>query len=389
MSRPELNLANRDGLRRILAVRLDNIGDVVMLGPALRALRQALPDSEITLMASPAGSQAAPLLPWVDKLITWRAVWQELSSSDGFEPQREFRMINRLSRGKYDAAFIFTSFSQSPFPPAYACFLAGIPIRVGHSKEFGGQVLTHSGSPPPDSGHQVDRNLALLELAGFPLAGRLLELKLPTRAARSAEGLLTRAGLDPDEPYIFLAPGASCSARRYDPHRYAQIAKALPELTGMRVVIAGSQKEASSIAPLIHAIEDIPPGSIVSLVGQTSVLELAEVIKRSTLVITNNSASLHLADAFNRPVVALYSGTEYKTQWEPRFAPARLLKVETDCSPCYSFQCPYSMECLDIHPEEVLKASLSLLDADPHSTGTHVKVKAKHPATRDLLKSGY
>lgn len=359
-----MKLTNREDLRRILVMRLDNIGDIIMLGPALRALRHDLPDAHITLMASPAGSQAAPLLPWVDEVVTWRAVWQELTSSSHFEPQHEMALVNSLRQGQYDAAFIFTSFSQSPFPPAYACYLAGIPVRVGHSKEFGGQTLTHSSFPPPDSGHQVDRNLALLEMTGFPLAGRQLELHVPAHAANSAEDLLRKAGFVRDEPYILLAPGASCSARRYDPHRFAQVAKAIPELTNLRVIVAGSQKEASKIAPVVQAAKFARTGAIASLVGQTTVLELAELIRHSQLVIANNSASLHLADAFRRPMVILYSGTEYKSQWEPRSAPYRLLRVETDCSPCYNFECPFSMECLDIRPEEILKASLQLLNAE-------------------------
>jgi ADP-heptose:LPS heptosyltransferase len=377
MLRPEMDLVGRDKLQRILAIRLDNIGDIIMLGPALRSLRAALPKTHISLLASPAGTHAAALLPWIDQVITWRAVWQELSSSSDFGAQRESQLIDILQKGQYEAAFIFTSFSQSPFPPAYACYLAEIPIRIGHSKEFGGQTLTHAGSPPPDSGHQVDRNLALIEMTGFPAAGNHLELHIPHKAVLSADILLAQAGLDPDEPFILLAPGASCSARRYDAHRFADVARSLPALTGLPVVIVGSHSEAETIGPVIQTARQARPGTIISLVGQTTVLELAALIQRSKLVIANNSASLHMADAFNRPMVILYSGTEHLTQWEPRLAPSRLLKVPTDCSPCYSFQCPFSMECLDIGPEEVLGACLTLLQEKTKSEVWQVGVGAK------------
>jgi ADP-heptose:LPS heptosyltransferase len=377
MLRPEKDLIGRDSMHRIVAIRLDNIGDVIMLGPALRSLRTALPKAHISLLASPAGTQAAALLPWIDQVITWRAVWQELSSSPDFGAEREHQLIGILHKGQYDAAFIFTSFSQSPFPPAYACFLAEIPIRIGHSKEFGGQTLTHSGSPPPDSGHQVDRNLALIEMTGFPTAGNHLELHIPQKAVISADSLLAHVGLDPDEPFILIAPGASCSARRYDAHRFAEVARSLPALTGLPVVIVGTHSEAETIDPVTQTAHQAGPGTIISLVGQTTVLELAALIKRSKLVIANNSASLHMADAFNRPMVILYSGTEYLTQWEPRHAPSRLLKVPTDCSPCYSFQCPFSMECLDIDPDEVLGSCLTLLQEKTKSEIWHIGVGAK------------
>jgi ADP-heptose:LPS heptosyltransferase len=118
-------------LKNILAIRLDNIGDVVMTGPALRALRQAAPGAKITLMASPGGSQVAPLLPWIEDVITWRAVWQDISQNAPMAPENEFELVNLLAAQSFDAAFIFTSFSQSPHPPAYACYLARIPLRAG------------------------------------------------------------------------------------------------------------------------------------------------------------------------------------------------------------------------------------------------------------------
>src|SRR5581483_3379740 len=111
--------------RHILAVRMDNIGDVVMLGPALRAVKESLPEARITLLASPAGSTAAPLLPWVDDVITWRAVWQDLGHLD-FDPTRERQLIDLLAQRRFDAALLFTSFSQTPHALGYACYLAEI-----------------------------------------------------------------------------------------------------------------------------------------------------------------------------------------------------------------------------------------------------------------------
>src|SRR5512146_2310866 len=151
-----------DSLQRILAIRLDNIGDVVMTGPALRALRQAYPSARITLMASPAGSQVIPLLPWVDDGITWRAVWQDIGQNVPVEPEKEYQRVELLKERDVEAAFIFTSFSQSPYPPAYACYLAGIPIRAGQSPEFGGGLLSHWVRPLDQAAYQVDRNLHLL-----------------------------------------------------------------------------------------------------------------------------------------------------------------------------------------------------------------------------------
>ena len=135
--------------KNILAVRLDNIGDVVMLGPALRAVKETSPEARLTLLASLAGSTAVPLLPWVDDVITWRPIWQDVGGCMPFHPARERELINMLAERQFDAALIFTSFSQTPHTPGYACYLAGIPLRAGESKEFGGSTLTTElkGSP--------------------------------------------------------------------------------------------------------------------------------------------------------------------------------------------------------------------------------------------------
>ena len=120
-----------DAARRILVIRLDNIGDVVMLGPALRALRAAVSSAETTLLCSPAGAQAAELLtPWLDEVLVWRASWQDASGTHALDPARELALIAELRARDFDAAIVSTSFSQSAYPPAYACALAGIPVRA-------------------------------------------------------------------------------------------------------------------------------------------------------------------------------------------------------------------------------------------------------------------
>jgi ADP-heptose:LPS heptosyltransferase len=346
-------------LSRILAIRLDNIGDVVMLGPALRALRQAYPAARITLMASPAGSQAAPLLPWVDDVITWRAVWQDIGKDVVVDVEKERELVALLDRRRFDAALIFTSFSQSPYPPAYACYLAAISIRAGQSNEFGGGLLTHWVRPPAGSQYQVERNLHLLREAGIPAADTSLELRVPAEETRRAEEILAGRGIPAGSPYLVLAPGASAAARRYDETRFAQAARFLIDATGLPLVILGSPRETGKF-PALQALaaEDT---RVVSLFGETTVAEMAGVIQRAALVIANNSSAMHMAAAFRRPAVILFAGTERLEEWAPRLELVRILNRYTTCSPCRAFQCPYQMECLDIPAEEVASTGLELL----------------------------
>lgn len=343
--------------RRILAVRLDNTGDVVMLGPALRALAEALPGARLTLMASPAGSRAAPLLPWIDDVLVHRAAWQDASGRLPQSPRRERAMVDRLRRGRFDAAFVFTSFSQTPFAPAFACYLAGIPVRVGQSRDFGGSLLSHQVPPPPEDHHQAERNLWLLEAVGVPVHLRDLQLVVPSAARAGAEAVLARVGILPGDRFAVLAPAASCSARTYPPVRSGRVARMLAERTGLPVVMVASPRDRG----VVDAVAAEAGPALRSLAGRTGVPELAEVVRRASLVIANNSLALHLADAFRVPQVVLYSGTDLETQWEPRADRARVLRRPTGCSPCYGLECPFRLECLDIPPEEVVDAALSLV----------------------------
>ncbi|MDP9388863.1 MAG: glycosyltransferase family 9 protein [Actinomycetota bacterium] len=345
------------GADRVLAVRLDNVGDVVMLGPALRALRRHLPHVHLTLLASPGGSQAAPLLPWVDEVMVERVVWQDAGGRLALDPARELALVGRIAERQFDAALVFTSFSQSPWPPAYACYLAGVPRRAAQAGDFGGSLLTDVVAPMPTESHQVDRNLHLVEALGVPLAGRHLEIAVPTDADERATLLLAEAGIGPGVPFVALAPAASCPARRYPPERFAAVAASLAG-AGWPVVVLGSAAEAELTAPILEATAGRP---VVSLVGRTSVPELAAVLGRAALVLANDSGPMHLADALRIPLVVLFSGTDVESQWRPRTVPSRLLRRATTCSPCYRFTCPYDLACLDIPPEEVVAHALDLL----------------------------
>lgn len=343
-------------LSRILLLRLDNVGDVVLLTPAMRCLRAAYPEAEITLLASPAGAQLAPLLPFVDCVWTRRALWQDARGTLATDPAAEWAFIEELRRAAFDAAFVFTSFSQSPYAPAYACFLAGIPVRVGQGRDFSGAVLTHWIRPGPDAWHQAERNLHLLRSVGFSPEHSRLTLDVPVPVADSARRKLALAGIDPTRPYLCVAPGASCSARRYPASDYRSAIKRILRSTGLPVALIGAPRERTLLEGIARDLE-----GVVALAGTLDLPEACAVIQYASLVLTNDSGPMHMADAFGRPQVVLFSGTELESQWRPRLSPALLLRRPTPCTPCYRFDCCHDLECLDIPPEEVEAAVLKLL----------------------------
>lgn len=334
--------------QNILAIRLDNIGDVIMLGPALRTVKETVPGARLTLLASPAGATAAPLLPWIDDVIVWRASWQDVGGRIPFDPEREQQLIKMLSEYTFDAALIFTSFSQSPHVPGYVCYLAGIPLRAGESKEFSGGILTTELRSAPDELHQVERNLRLVEQLGFVARDRQLKIEINDKARAKVPELLAAKGLNVQDPYIVIHPGASAQARRYPTKRFGTLARLLTR-KGQQVFLTGVEKEASMIQEIF---EHAPEAHYI--IG-TTLAEYAALIQQAALVICNDSLPMHLADALRTPVLALFSGTDYEEQWRPRATYSRLLRRETACHPCYLFECPIQLACLDISPEEVVE----------------------------------
>ena len=339
----------------ILAIRLDYIGDVLMLGPAVRAVKETSPAARITLLASPAGATAVPLLPWINDVIQWRPIWQDVGGRMAFDPARERELITLLAEQDFDAALIFTSFSQSPHTPAYVCYLAGIPLRAGESNEFGGSTLSTQLQGAPVEMHQVERNLRLVEYLGFVARDRSLKVFLPQNEDATHFSLLTSVGVEPGEPYIVLHPGASAKARRYPADRFGIVAQQLTQ-RGWQVLVTGVEREAA----LLDEVSNQAPEAHI-LMAKTTLAQYAALIEHAALVICNDTLPMHLADAVRTPEIVLFSGTDYEEQWRPRSTPARLLRRQTPCHPCYLFECSIGLPCLDIAPEEVVAEAEALL----------------------------
>jgi ADP-heptose:LPS heptosyltransferase len=151
--------------RNVLAVRLDNVGDVLMTTPALRALKNAVPGRRVTLLTSPGAARVAPFVREVDQVITFAAPWTK--ATDG--PTMDGAMIVQLAAKGFDAAVIFTVCGQSPLPAAYLAYLAGIPLRLARCRENPHGLLTDwvpDPEPAASVRHEVRRQLDLVASVG-------------------------------------------------------------------------------------------------------------------------------------------------------------------------------------------------------------------------------
>jgi lipopolysaccharide heptosyltransferase II len=276
-------------------------------------------------------------------------------------------MIERLRAAEFDAAAIFTVYSQNPLPAALLCYLAGGPLRLAHCRENPYQLLTDwARETEPESGvrHEVRRQLDLVEAVGARTPDDRLSLRPTDEASSHVDALLDRLGLAKARRWGVIHPGASAPSRRYPPEGFAAAAHRLVREEGFRVVFTGSSGEIE----LVEAIRREMKAPSDSLAGQLNLAELAALIARSPLLIVNNTGPAHIAAAVGTPVVDLYALTN--TQHTPWAVPSRVLYHDVPCKPCYKSVCPMGHhDCLRlVPPEAVVRAALELLEERrPHA----------------------
>lgn len=344
--------------KRILCVRLDSLGDILMTTPALRALKTAIPDRHLALLTSPAGAEVAALIPEIDEVIVYEAPWMKATAAHR-ESYFDFEMITFLQERSFDAAVIFTAFSQSPLPAAFLCYLANIPLRLAHCHENPYQLLSHWVlDPEPSAGirHEVQRQLDLVATLGYQAVPETLSLTIPQTAQENLWQILHGTGIDLNQPWIVLHPGATAPSRRYSPDGFAEVARCLIQ-QGYQIIFIGKHLEYN----LIHWIQNQLTSASFSLVDCLTLGELAALLKVSTLLISNNSGPVHLAAAVGTPVVDLYALTNPQhTPWQ---VPHRVLFHDVPCKFCYKSICPEGHHhCLAlVTPEQIVAAVHELL----------------------------
>lgn len=351
--------------RRILAVRLDNLGDVLVTTPALHAIKQSAPRARLALLASPVGAQVGALDPDVDEVIVYTAPWMDPWGRLPQDSRREQAMIETLRAGAFDGAIIFTSYHQSALPAAYLCYLADIPLRAAASIDGPGSLLTTRHKHPERLMHEVERGLDLVGALGMATDSLDLRLRVPDAARATAQALLARLGAEPSRPLIVVHPGCSMPARTYPWELYAQVCALLAERLGAVTLLTGAADE----RPLVRRIHASLPGrarqAVYPLAGALSFAELCALIEMADVTITNNTGPMHIAAATHTPVVALFALTNPPEQWGPWRVASRVLNHDVTCRICYQRVCPYGHECLRlVTPAMVAEAATELLEEE-------------------------
>jgi lipopolysaccharide heptosyltransferase II len=349
-----------DMAREILCVRLDALGDVLMTTPAMRALKETGNGRRLTLLTSSTGSAIATHIPEVDEVIIYESPWMKATAPRA-NSCTDFEMIERVRGLCFDAAVIFTVYSQNPLPAAYFCYLADIPLRLAHSHENPYQLLS-DWAPDPEPiqlvRHEVRRQLDLVAHVGCRTNDERMRLGVSDDAIKNLRQLLSQIGIGPGHPWLVMHPGATAPARRYPPESFAAAARLLVERLGCSIIFTGTAQERD----LIEGIQRAMGIESHSLAGRLDLGQMVALVSLAPLLISNNTGPVHIASAVGTPVVVLYALTN--PQHTPWAVPNRVLSHDVPCKYCYKSVCPAGHhDCLRrIDPEKVAAAAAELLN---------------------------
>lgn len=348
--------------RRLLAIRLDNLGDVLVTTPAIHAIKTSLPGVELSLLVSPVGAQVARLNPDIDEVIVYEAPWMDPWQKLPQNSKREQQMIEKIKERQFDGAIIFTSYHQSSLPAAYLCYLADIPLRLAASIDGPGSLLTTRHKHPERMMHEVERGLDLVNAIGFSTSSLDLVLKVPIKAREKVYQFLSVQDVDPFRPLLVIHPGCSMPARTYPYEMYSQVIDLVIERLGATVVVTGTQDEQTLVEQVLDKVQEHNRGAILACAGTLPFPEFCALIEAADLMITNNTGPMHISAAVKTPVIALFALTNPPEQWGPWHVPHRQLYHDVSCRICYHRICPFNHECLRmVTPDLVVDAAKELL----------------------------
>jgi heptosyltransferase-2 len=383
--------------KRIL-VRVPNwVGDAVMSLPALRSLRVALPDAELTLLARPLVRDVYPLSELRCALIDYDTQGTERGIGG------RLRMTARLRREEFDCAILF----QNAFDAALISFLSRIPVRAGYSRDGRGFLLTHAVEPLRQIGAAMRSAAAVrADVARQPVAARQgdtpTQSKPPPHEAHYYLEMLKRLGLiheypqvrqillpgamasqseareqlrrciedarsedsqspGGDSPLIAISPGASFgTAKRWPAERYGLLAYQLQKQVSATCVFFGSAQERL----LVERVRAAAGGGI-SLAGRISLAEFMQLVRGCQLFITNDTGTMHLAAALDVPTLAIFGPTN-EIETRPLSPHSELIVGEAECRPCKLRDCPIDHRCMtSVAVETVLGKAIEMLGSRP------------------------
>jgi lipopolysaccharide heptosyltransferase II len=319
------------GVRRVLLLRLERIGDLVMALEGLATVRAALPDAEIDLVVGSWNASLASLIPGITHVAALDAPWlsrgkQATTWAGLIRAARAWRTRN------YDLAINFEPDIRSNF----LLWIAGAARRVGYWTAGGGAFLTDAAAYDPSIHVAANAvNLARLATGGHqPESGSLAHARLatPDAARRQAASVLG----DRSAPLVGVHTSGGRAIKQWPPERFGALARQLVDDLGATIVLTGGESDRDLVNTVKAAL---PPARVIDLCGSLDLQALAAVIERLDLLITGDTGPMHVAHAVGTPTVSIF-GPSDRVRYGGREPHHRIVRVDLPCSPCNRIRRP-------------------------------------------------
>ncbi|MCG2714337.1 MAG: lipopolysaccharide heptosyltransferase II [Candidatus Omnitrophica bacterium] len=340
--------------QRILIVRTDRIGDVVLSTPVIKALRQRYPQAYISMMVAPYALEIIEGNPYLDEVIVY--------DKGGLHKSwlRSLKFASRLKKKKFDLAVILHPTNRVHL----LTFLAGIPKRLGYNRKLG-FLLNEKKEHKKQEGlkHEAEYNLELLKDLG--ITGRHTELYIPIKAESEkwVNDLFKSFGIRQSDKLLAINPGASCPSKLWPLERFAEVALKLARAHNLKILVLAGPKD-MLLADKIALRQELK-GKVINLAGRSSISQLASILKRCVLFISNDSGPVHIASAVGTPVISIFGRSQpglSPKRWGPLGKRDRYLHKEVGCIQCLAHNCQKEFACLKaISVEDVVLAAESTL----------------------------
>jgi predicted lipopolysaccharide heptosyltransferase III len=305
----------------ILVIKLRYIGDVVLSTPVLSRLREGFPKARITMLVNAGTEEVVQEHPALDEVIVV-----------GPGGMGNWRVLVELRRRRFDVVVDLTDGDRS----AILGRLSGAPTRIGYNSEhrWRGRLYTHIVKADRFAMHTIQYHLAATQALG--LSGPIPEphITVARDARDSAKSLLQEAMVDPDTPFVCLHPGARWWFKSWPAERFAALADRIQTDSEAQALFLGSERDRKVIGDIATAMQT--PGR--SLVGRTRLQEVAAILERAVLMISNDNGPMHIAAAVETPVIGLF-GPSDPAIWGPWGVCHRTFYKQVDCRSCFHPDC--------------------------------------------------
>ncbi len=341
-------------IKRILICRTDRIGDVLLSTAVIKALRDAYPHAYIAMVVSPQAKEIVEGNPYLDSVF----IFDKKAAQRGFFGTRRF--AQELKKRRFDLSIILHPTNRMHL----VTFLAGIPRRIGYDKKLS-FLLTDRIKHTKHLGekHEMEYALDMVRYLGIEPKEKNLYMPLKKESEIWADNLLKEHCLTGENRLIVIHPTASCPSKIWPAERFAQVANQLILRYKAKIAIISAEKD----NPLVKAVIEDIRSLVIDLSGQTSLSQLASLLKRAKLFISNDSGPVHIASAVGTPVISIFGRNQKglgPQRWGPVGLKDRFLHKPAGCIECLAHNCVKDFACLKaITVEDVVKVAAELLES--------------------------